>query len=47
VLIREKMIQSTDYALGAALSTVLLILVFLMNVAVATTLMRPRRRKPR
>jgi putative spermidine/putrescine transport system permease protein len=47
VLIQEKMIQSTDYAMGAALSTTLLLLVFLMNVAIAGTLMRARARKAR
>lgn len=47
VLIQEKMIQSTDYAMGAALSTTLLLLVFLMNVAIAGTAMRTRARKAR
>jgi putative spermidine/putrescine transport system permease protein len=43
VLIQEKMMQSTDYGMGAALSTVLLILVFIINVVIATMAMRRRR----
>lgn len=35
VLIQEKMIQSTEYGMAAALSTVLLVFVFLLNVLVA------------
>jgi putative spermidine/putrescine transport system permease protein len=45
VLIQEKMMQSTEYGMGAALSTVLLVLVFFMNVAVATG--ATRRSQPR
>jgi putative spermidine/putrescine transport system permease protein len=43
VLIQEKIIGSTDYAMGAALSTVLLVLVFAVNVAVSLLLTRMRR----
>lgn len=35
VLIQQKIIQGSEYAVGAALSTVLLMLVFLANVAIA------------
>lgn len=45
VLIQEKMMQSTDYGMGSALATVLLVLVFLMNVAVASGVMRSSRRR--
>jgi putative spermidine/putrescine transport system permease protein len=44
VLIQEKIIQSTDYAMGAALSTVLLVLVFAVNVGVSMLIARPHRR---
>jgi putative spermidine/putrescine transport system permease protein len=45
VLIQEKMIQTTEYAMGSALSTTLLVFVFAINVVVATTVMRRGRRK--
>ena len=35
VLIQQKIIQNTEYAIGAALSTVLLVLVFLANITIA------------
>lgn len=35
VLIQQKMIQSTEYGMAAALSTVLLVFVFLLNILVA------------
>jgi putative spermidine/putrescine transport system permease protein len=35
VLIQQKIIQNSDYAIGAALSTVLLLLVFVANVTIA------------
>jgi putative spermidine/putrescine transport system permease protein len=35
VLIQQKVIQDSDYAIGAALSTMLLVLVFAANVAIA------------
>jgi ABC-type spermidine/putrescine transport system permease subunit I len=44
VLIQEKIIQSNAYGMGSALSTVLLILVFIINVAVAHRVMRGGRR---
>jgi ABC-type spermidine/putrescine transport system permease subunit I len=47
VLIQEKMIQSTDYAMGAALSTTLLVLVFALNVGLALAALRARRRSRR
>lgn len=47
VLIQEKMIQSTDYAMGAALSTTLILLVFAMNVGLAVVVARARPRKKR
>jgi putative spermidine/putrescine transport system permease protein len=47
VLIQEKMIQSTEYAMGAALSTTLLIFVFAVNVIIATVVMRRGRGKGR
>jgi putative spermidine/putrescine transport system permease protein len=42
VLVQEKMMQTTEYGMGAALSTVLLVLVFLVNAGVATVVMRQR-----
>lgn len=47
VLVQEKIMQTTEYGMGSALSTVLLVLVFLMNVGVATGLMRQRRHRGR
>jgi putative spermidine/putrescine transport system permease protein len=35
VLIQQKIIQNSDYAIGAALATVLLVLVFLANIMIA------------
>ena len=42
VLVQEKMMQTTEYGMGAALSTVLVVLVFLVNAGVATGVMRQR-----
>ncbi|MGD9944015.1 MAG: ABC transporter permease [Burkholderiaceae bacterium] len=47
VLIESKIIQSSEYGLGAALSTTLLLFVFALNVAVGGLVMRGRRRGPR
>lgn len=46
VLIQQTIIQSTEYGLGAALSTTLLVLVFLINVAVGIWASRRVRRTP-
>lgn len=43
VLIENKLIENADYAMGAALSTVLLIFVFVLNVAVGIGFMSKRR----
>jgi putative spermidine/putrescine transport system permease protein len=42
VLVQEKMMQTTEYGMGAALSTVLVVLVFLLNAGVAAGVMRQR-----
>jgi len=44
VLIQQKIIQSTEYGMGAALSFVLLIVVFLINVLVGAFFLREVRR---
>lgn len=44
VLIQQKIVQSSEYAMGATLATSLLILVFLINVAVGVWAGRSRRR---
>jgi putative spermidine/putrescine transport system permease protein len=44
VLIQEKIIQSAEYGMGAALSTVLLVFVFLVNMTVGLGLSRLGRR---
>jgi putative spermidine/putrescine transport system permease protein len=44
VLIQQKIIQSTEYGMGAALSTVLLLLVFLINIVVGAVVPRGRKR---
>ncbi len=47
VLIQQKIIQSVEYAMGATLSTVLLVFVFAINLAVGTWVMtRGRRGRP-
>jgi len=46
VLIQQKMIQSSEYGMGAALSTVLLVLVFTVNIVVATCVTRRRGSRP-
>src|SRR5690606_15684274 len=46
VLIENKLMESADYAMGSALSTVLLVLVFIVNLMVAGVLMRNKKRMP-
>lgn len=45
VLIENKLMENADYAMGAALSTFLLVLVFLVNLMAAGILMRTKKRK--
>ena len=44
VLIQQKIVQSTEYGIGAALSTVLLLLVFLLNLGAGLWVTRRDRR---
>jgi putative spermidine/putrescine transport system permease protein len=44
VLIQRKIVADVDYPLGSALSTTLLVVVFVLNVACASFLLRGRRR---
>lgn len=45
VLIQQKIVQSTEYGMGAALATTLLVLVFAINMAVGLWVERKRRAK--
>jgi len=44
VLIENKLIENTDYAMGATLSTILLLFVFVLNVMIGLGLLNRRRR---